>query len=110
MLGFSGMKAKCETVANHIGADGRVVRQEVRFYVASKLVKTLQVTGTGEYVEGQEYDVEPDAAPVALEPAAPEPSVADKIRSTVVKTIDRVKAAHRAPPPHRASTSKHTHR
>ena len=51
------MKAKCEVVAR--AKDGQ---QEARFYADGQHVKTvhLEPKDAGKYVEGQEYDVEPD--------------------------------------------------
>ncbi len=65
------VKAKCEAVAA-MKADGAKVGEEVRFYVDGKLVKTLHVTDSkhfGEFKEGEEYEVEPDAAPAHAEHA-----------------------------------------
>lgn len=49
------MKAVCEVVAKR--ADGG---QEIRFYADGVCVKTLHLNTPGQYVVGDEYDVEPD--------------------------------------------------
>lgn len=67
------MKAKCHVVADQ-QVEGRKVGEEVRFYAVEggAHVKTihLEQADFGKYVEGQEYDVEPDD-PEAHKPQEP---------------------------------------
>ena len=67
------IKAKCEVVAK-MGDDG----EEVRLYADGECVKTVHLHGKdrGQYVEGEEYDVEAPA-PKASAKASSRASAAD---------------------------------